>query len=124
MRKIFSLLFFLTIIALTSIAQTKADTSKHFTFKGVPIDGTLNDFVTKLKKSGLTYISTKDGIAQFKGEFSGYKDCTIYAVSQKDLVYRVAIIFSDQTTWAGLSDNYLNLKRLLIEKYGEFTTIV
>lgn len=112
------------VSVVTAFCQNKSDTSKHLAFKGVPIDGTLNDFVAKLKKSGLTYISTSDGIAQFKGEFSGYKDCTIYALSQKDLVYRVGVIFPDQSTWSGLSDNYFNLKRLLIEKYGEFTAIV
>ena len=122
MKKILFAIF-LTVSVLTSYSQIKSDTSKHITFKGVPIDGTLNDFIGKLKKGGVSYISTKDGIAQFKGEFAGYNDCTIYAISQKDLVYRVGVIFPEQSTWSSLSDNYFNLKRLLIEKYGKFTTI-
>jgi hypothetical protein len=123
MRKPF-LVIFLFFTSYVLFARTSSDTSKHLAFKGIPIDGTLNDFVAKLKKTGLTYVSAKDGIAQFKGEFSGYNDCTIYVLSQKDLVYRVGVIFADQSTWFGLSDNYFNLKRLLIEKYGEFATIV
>ena len=116
--------FFLTLIFALTTMLSFSQTSEHLSFKGVPIDGTLNDFVAKLKKSGLTYISTKDGIAQFKGEFAGYNNCTIYAISQKNLVFRVGVIFPDQSTWSGLSDNYFNLKRLLIEKYGEFAAIV
>jgi hypothetical protein len=123
MRKILLAFIFICTSSLL-FAQTNSDTSRHFTFKGVTIDGTLDDFIVKLKKSGLTFVSTKDGVAQFKGEFSGYSNCTIYAISHKNLIYRVGVIFPIQSTWSGLSDNYFNLKRLLIEKYGEFTAIV
>ena len=43
-RNLFLLLF--AIATLSTFAQT---TSEHLTFKGVPIDGTLTEFVSKLK---------------------------------------------------------------------------
>jgi len=51
MKKIFSALVF-TLTLLTCFAQVKSDTSKHLSFKGVPIDGTLADYILKMKKSG------------------------------------------------------------------------
>ena len=46
-RLIFLLLFVNTI--LISLAQDK---SEHLSFKGVPIDGTLNEYVAKMKAAG------------------------------------------------------------------------
>ena len=46
-RNLFLLLF--AIATLSTFAQT---TSEHLTFKGVPIDGTLTEFVSKLKQKG------------------------------------------------------------------------
>ena len=57
-RNLFLLLF--AIVTLSTFAQT---TSEHLTFKGVPIDGTLTEFVSKLKQKGLTHIGTEDGTA-------------------------------------------------------------
>lgn len=117
------------IIALTvipSIAQDKTDTNKHMAFKGVPIDGTLNEFVLKMKKSGFTHIGTKDGVAMLKGDFAAYKDCIlgVATLKQKDLVSKITVIFPERDTWYSLSSNYYNLKELLTEKYGEPSEVV
>ena len=73
MKKIF---LFLTVMlmSLTTFAQTE---SPHLSFKGVPIDGTLNDYVQKMKQKGFTYLGTEDGIALLKGDFAAYKGCTV-----------------------------------------------
>lgn len=120
MKKIFSAFFFAATI-LTSFAQTKLDSSKHLTFKGVPIDGTLADYVVKMKKAGFTHKGTKDGIAVLEGDFASYKSCIVgvSTLKQKDLVSKIAVIFPDRETWSSLSSNYFNLKELLTEKYGK-----
>jgi hypothetical protein len=91
MKKIFSTLFF-SIAVMTCFAQIKSDSSKHLTFKGVPIDGTLGEFVLKMKKNGFTHKGTKDGIAILEGEFASYKNCIVgvSTLSQKDLVNPLA----------------------------------
>ena len=111
---------------MTSFAQDKSDTTKHLTFKGVPIDGTLNDYVYKMKKSGFTLIGTEDGVAMLKGDFAAYKDCIIgvATLKQKDLVSKITVIFPERETWSSLSSNYYNLKELLTEKYGDPSEIV
>ena len=40
-------------------AQTKTGSNEHLTFKGVPINGTLNEFISKMEKSGFTHVATQ-----------------------------------------------------------------
>lgn len=117
MKKTILLLTFVCI-TITSFAQ---ESNEHLMFKGIPIDGTLNSFVAKLKQKGFTHITTSDGVAMLSGDFAAYKDCTVGAVSlkNKDLVCKVAVIFPSCDTWSALENNYLSLKQMLTKKYGE-----
>lgn len=117
MKRIVFLFTFL-YITLASFAQ---DGNEHLTFKGVPIDGTLNSFVAQLKQKGFTHIGTNDGVAMLSGDFAAYKNCTIGAVSlkERDLVCKVAVIFPSRDTWSSLETNYQSLKQMLTKKYGE-----
>jgi len=125
MKKILSVLV-ITLTMTATIAQTKSDSSKHLTFKGVPIDGTLADFVSKMKKSGFTHKTTKDGVALLEGDFASYKGCIVgvSTLKQKDLVNKIAVMFPDLKTWSTLSSNYFGLKELLTEKYGSPSEVV
>ena len=118
--------FFTTLIFAFTTMLTFAQTSEHLTFKGVPIDGTLDEYVSKMKKSGFSLIGTEDGIALLNGDFAGYKDCTVgvTTLKQKDLVHKIAVIFPDKKTWSTLSGNYFDLKQMLTEKYGKPSDVV
>lgn len=118
----FSLIFTSSLL----IAQTNSDTSKHLSFKGVPIDGTLDQYVLKMKQNGFTHVSTNDGIAMLQGDFAGYKDCYVgvTTLKQKDLVHKIGVIFSSRDTWSSLSGNYFDLKSMLTEKYGNPSEVV
>ena len=113
------------VLSLTSML-TFAQPSEHLTFKGVPIDGTLNEFVLKMKKSGFTVVDTEDGVAMLKGDFAAYKGCIVgvSTFKQKDLVSKIVVVFPECDTWSSLSSNYYIIKELLTEKYGEPTEIV
>jgi len=117
MKKII-LSLMVVLMTISSYAQTE---SPHLTFKGVPIDGTLNEYVQKMKQKGFTYLGTEDGIALLKGDFAAYKGCTIgvTTLKQKDLVSKITVIFPNCDTWATLANNYYSLKEMLTEKYGE-----
>ena len=117
---------FLSIIAVLTAMVTLAQTSEHLTFKGVPIDGPLNEYVTKMKQSGFECSGTKDGIAVLKGDFAGYKDCYIKVstLNQIDLVYKIRVTFPDHDTWSSLYANYSDLKQMLTEKYAKPTDVV
>ena len=125
MKTIITSLFSI-IIFITSFAQNNVDSEKHLKFKGVPIDGTLNEYVSKMKNSGFTLTGTEDGVAMLKGDFAGYKGCVlgVATLKGKDLVSKITVIFPERETWSFLSSNYYYLKELLTEKYGEPTEIV
>lgn len=106
-----------SLMTLTSFAQTE---SPHLAFKGVPIDGTLNEYVQKMKQKGFDYLGTENGIAILTGDFAAYKGCTVgvTTLKQKDLVSKISVIFPNCETWDGLVSNYFSLKDMLTEKYG------
>lgn len=110
----------LVLIATISFAQKNSESS-HLVFKGVPIDGTLREYVLEMEKSGFIHLRTEDGIAILKGDFASYKNCIVGVVTlkQKDLVSKINVIFPECETWSALSSNYFSLKELLTEKYGE-----
>lgn len=117
---------FLTItFALTTILSV-AQTTEHLSFKGVQIDGNLDEYVSKMKQNGFTHLETQKGIASLNGDFAGYKNCNVgvSTLTQNDLVYKISVLFPGQDRWSGLSINYFELKQLLIEKYGNPTDVV
>lgn len=122
MKKIlFTIMVFL--MSMTSFSQTE---SPHLSFKGVPIDGTLNEYVLKMKQKGFVSQGIKDGLALLEGDFAGYKGCTIgvSTLKQKDLVSKIVVIFPKHETWSQLTNNYYNLKEMLMEKYGKPSNVL
>jgi hypothetical protein len=120
MKRIFQALFF-TLTVVNSFAQINSDSSRHLVFKGVPIDGTLEEYVSKMKKIGFTHSATKDGVSILEGDFAAYKNCIVgvSTLKQKDLVSRISVRFPKLDTWSTLSSNYFELKEMLTEKYGK-----
>lgn len=111
---------FLGLQVCFSFAQTTAESSNHLSFKGIPIDGTLSQYVAKMKQNGFKDFGTANGIATLQGDFAGYKECYVgvSTLKQKDLVYKIVVLFPAKETWSTLSGNYFDLKKLLTEKYG------
>ncbi len=118
--------FFITLACSLTTILNFAQTSEHLTFKGVPIDGTLSEFVTKMAQNGFTHSGTENGKAILNGDFAGYKDCVINVstLKQKDLVNNIGVLFTKKDTWSTLSGNYFELKQMLTEKYGEPSNIL
>jgi len=102
-----------------------ATNSKHLAFKGVPIDGTLKQYVARMKKAGFTHVGTEDGTALLHGDFAGHKDCEVYVSTfdGNDVVSYIVVAFPNQDTWEYLYGDYKNLKELLIEKYGQPSSV-
>ena len=111
---------FITALLLLIVAVCPAQTT-HMKFKGIPMEGTLNSFVQKLKDKGFTYLGQQDGMALLKGEFAATKGCTVGVArfSDRDQVNLVAVIFPEEETWNGITKSYYGLKDMLTEKYRE-----
>lgn len=102
------------IIAGTSFAQ------QHLSFKGVPINGTLQEYTNAMVKAGFHYEGTQDGISMLTGDFAGYKNCIVGVSTLKnlDVVSHIVVLFPDKDTWTSALSDYETLKSMLTEKYG------
>lgn len=109
-----------TLFLVLSFTLTFAQSSEHLKFKGVPIDGTLNEYVLKMKQTGFQLVGTDDGVALLEGEFAGYRGCMVgvKTLQKKDLVHEIVVFFPSQDKWSGLSYDYERLKTMLTKKYG------
>lgn len=107
------------LVGLTATAQTG-----HLTFKGIPIDGTLNSFVGKLKQKGFTVMHSEKGTAMLTGDFASFKNCTVGVVEHESgIVNRVAVMLPSKDSWDRLYNDYSTLKAMLTKKYGEPTSV-
>ncbi len=112
---------YLTIlICILTTTFCYAQDAPHLKFKGIPLTGTATSFVEKLKSKGLTYLGESKGIVLLKGDFAGFKDCTIgvSTFESSDQVCKVTAIFPQRETWGTIMDDYNGLKSLLADKYG------
>lgn len=114
--KFIALLVLLLVFPISMFAQ-----SEHLTFKGIPINGTLDQFTTQLTQKGFTKLGSEKGQAVLKGNFAGYKDCCVLVstLDQSDLVYMTGVMFPDLDKWGLLENNYYKVKEMLITKYGK-----
>ncbi len=106
--------------------ETQADelamqNSPHLRFKNIPIDGTLNEFVSRMVKGGFKKEKITTDRAVLRGDFAGIKECIVYVetLTGMDLVSKIAVSFPRQEQWKNLYGNYIQLKELLITKYGK-----
>lgn len=102
------------------------ESSSHLKFKGVPIDGNLNEFVSRMKQKGFKHVGTQDEIEIMCGDFADFKECLVYVTTldEKDLVSKIAVAFPSESQWEYLYGDYKHLKELLTEKYGKPSSCV
>ena len=115
-----------TLFLLMSFTLTFAQSSEHLKFKGVPIDGTLNEYVSKMKQAGFQLVGTDDGVALLEGEFAGYRGCLIAVSTLKsvNVVNTIGAVFRARENWSSLEGDYEHLKSMLTTKYGEPADVV
>ena len=115
-----------TLFLLMSFTLTFAQSSEHLKFKGVPIDGTLSEYVSKMKQAGFQLVKTDDGEAILEGEFAGYRGCLIGVSTLKsvNVVNTIGVVFPAREDWSFLEGDYEHLKSMLTEKYGEPSDVV
>lgn len=95
--------------------------SDHLRFKGVPIDGSLKEFVRNMRANGFELENSSDGYAVLAGDFAGFKGCVVgvSTLNGQDLVAGIAVRFPSRDKWGELFADYSALKDLLTEKYGK-----
>lgn len=105
--------------------QDKQEESEHMLFKGVPIDGTLQEFVQEMESIGFSLEEEEQGAALLKGDFAGSKGVmvTVWALQPRDLVNTIVVDFplSEGGIWEAFFRDYATLKAELVKKYGKPT---
>ena len=116
MKKIFGMML-LCVISISASAQ------EHLTFKGVPINGHITTFVSKLKSLGFKEVASSDYSAVVEGEFGG-NECqvAIYGSKKSKVVHKVIVILDESSSWHSLKSKYNEYKELLTSKYGKGTS--
>ncbi len=110
----------LLFVVIFQCVSLFANAQGHLSFKGVPIDGSLNEYVNKMKQAGFVHLGTQDGTAILSGDFAGFKNCTIgvSALKSTNLVNTIVVVFPDSDSWSTLEGSYNALKDMLTQKYG------
>lgn len=110
--------FFVLFVCITFSSSIFAQ--QHLTFKGVPIDGSLQQYTNAMINAGFHYEGSQDGVSILSGDFAGYKKCIIgvSTIRNYDIVSKISVIFPDKDTWSSVLNNYETLRRMLTEKYG------
>ena len=117
MKKIISIIFSLCLVLCVSAQAV----SPHMTFKGIPIDGTIESFSQKLVEKGFTVVGANSQMVALSGTFAGFEGCTVAvnSLEKKNLTSMVVVMFPEKDKWAVLEAQYAYLKDMLTEKYGK-----
>lgn len=113
-KNLLALLFLLFTTVLGVNAQ------EHMKFMGIPIDGTLSSFGTKLSEKGFVKKNADDGILSFKGKFTG-KDVDVLLLGTEETltVWKVVVLFDKETSWSSIKSIFNDYKDMFKGKYGE-----
>lgn len=115
MKKILILLFSF-VITLVSFAQN----SQHFKFNGIPIDGNISNFVSKMNKKGFILEDYHEkSVAIMSGKFCG-EDVNLFIIASEKskTVWKVVVDYNNKGSWSTLKSDYSELKELFTKKYG------
>lgn len=100
-------------LSLSSFSQ------EHLDFRGVPIDGHLDEFVAKMETMGYTIKEKEGNIVVMAGQFTN-RDVALCVVGsrQTKTVWQVIVNFDECSSWSSLKNSYFEYKDLYIKKYG------
>ena len=115
-KKIFALILS-TFLFASLFAQQSVTT-----FLGIPVDGTKLSMRQKLINKGFRYVPSSDCL---EGEFNG-RNVLLYIVTNRDKVYRIAVVdndFSDETNirirFNNLYRQFMNNGKYILNPMGE-----
>lgn len=120
MKKFFPLIIFvLSLLTQNVSAQNTSDNNLHLRFNGIPITGSLNNVQNKLTAKGFRFARKEGDAVEMVGKFANEK-CSIvlYATPKTKTIYQIIVDYGKGDSWGLLKSHYLQLKKLLKEKYN------
>jgi hypothetical protein len=86
------------------------------TFNGTLIDGTLPEFVSKMKLKGFTLKKQEGNSAVMEG--NDKKELYIFSTPKSKKVFRITVYLPESTSWYNLKSEYFRYKELLTNING------
>ena len=106
---------FLTLMCLSVIYSSFAQVNEqHLQFMGIPINGTPEEFGSKLKEKGFKYNSEHQSMSTYIGDFANHSGCIVGVCHYNNLVVSVIVDLGEKDYLS-----YSNLKSNLTQKYGQ-----
>lgn len=92
----------------------------HVTFKDIPIEGNLTEFIAKMEKAGFSFVNKQEYKANMKGDFVGKNcDVSIFFSKKTNTVWKVAVYLPEYKTWDSLKADFLSYQKQYTSKYGK-----
>lgn len=122
MKHLLSLLTVLLFAVACSI-PVAAETTPHFKFMGIPINGTISSFQNKLAAKGFKYdaAASKDsgpGTRRFNGMFSGNNASLVVFYNQKTKIVNDVKVIIPRYNDSSVESLYEELRSNLLFKYA------
>ncbi|MBQ8222120.1 MAG: hypothetical protein IJZ87_02045 [Bacteroidales bacterium] len=113
MKKLVLILFVLFSIGVN------AQTESHLEFKGIPITGSIDSMIDKLKVQGYELIEIEEDAAILEGKFAN-ESCKLYVwrTPKTKIVYQILVKFDSKDSWWTLKSDYKKLKEQIRTKYN------
>lgn len=111
----------LAFLLLSVVLCASLNAQEHLSFKNIPIEGNISDFISKLKVQGFTLEESMSNGAILKGPFVGYDNCTVYVLCSKSskTVWKVVASLPSQVSWSSTRSRYEDFKETYTKKYGK-----
>lgn len=90
---------------------------EHLHFRGIPIDGTAEEFAGKMVEAGFRNIGTRNGVVFFRGPFAGSDEVDLYAFGSGAGVYKLTVEMPPQDSWVAMKKQYFFFKKSFSTKY-------
>lgn len=110
---------FLIVVVIT-LWFLPISAQEHLSFRGIPIDGPISEYVDKLTQTGFKLIQKSQDNYVLSGNFTGYK-CRVFVESSviSHTVHSVCVLLNQSDDWATIKNDYTTIKKGLTLKYGE-----
>lgn len=96
---------FLSIVLMTMSVFAQTSDNNTLKFLGIPVDGTKENMIAKLKEKGFTYDATSDVL---RGKFNG-NEAEVLISTNHEIVDRVIVIDENLVNESNIRINYNNL---------------
>lgn len=113
-----TIVFALTFVIGTGFTFAQDD-STHLEFKGIPINGKIDDFVKKLQSQGFSIVNRENSGVIMSGQFTG-KEAEVMVLNTKTskTVWKVVVYLPKQTSWYSIKSEYKYYTEMFTKKYG------